>query len=53
MAKELEALGLEVETGIAVTGVVRARSSKTSSGPRIAIMGELDSIIMPDHPAAD
>ena len=52
VAKELEALGLEVETGIAVTGV-RARSSKTSSGPRIAIMGELDSIIMPDHPAAD
>jgi amidohydrolase len=52
VAGELQRLGLDVETGIAVTGV-RARSSKSSSGPRIAIMGELDSIILPDHPAAD
>ncbi|MGL6024330.1 MAG: amidohydrolase [Cetobacterium sp.] len=41
-------LGLEVEEGIAYTGC-RARANKDSSGPKVAILGELDAISCSDH----
>ncbi|WP_297598655.1 amidohydrolase [uncultured Cetobacterium sp.] len=41
-------LGLEVEEGIAYTGC-RARANKDATGPKIAILGELDAISCGDH----
>lgn len=48
LADALECLGLEVERNIAVTGC-RAHTEKTDR-PKIAVMGELDSVICDDHP---
>lgn len=47
----LEELGLSVEENIAVTGC-RARLNQDSEGPKIAIMGELDSVAVGEHPDA-
>ena len=48
LADALECLGLEVVRNIAVTGC-RAYTEKTDR-PKIAVMGELDSVICDDHP---
>ncbi len=48
----LEKLGLSVESGIAVTGL-RARASGKMHQHRIAVLGELDALILPSHPHAD
>lgn len=45
-------LGLEYEDGLAVTGV-KAKLLGDVQGPNIAIMGELDAVVCPDHPNAD
>jgi len=47
----LKDLGLEVEENIAVTGC-RARLNEEATGPKIAILGELDSIAVAGHPDA-
>ena len=44
--------GLGHETGLALTGV-RALLRGGKPGPTVALMGELDSLIVPDHPRAD
>lgn len=50
--KIFEELGLQdIEENIAVTGVRGALNPK-GSGPHIVVMGELDSVISPDHPDA-
>ncbi len=48
----LRDLGLEPQTGLAVTGV-KARKDCGRSGPALAILGELDSLKVFDHPHAD
>ena len=45
-------LGLEHQDGLALTGV-KARLEGRPSGPTLALMGELDALIVPDHPRAD
>ena len=52
VADELRKLGLEVKTGLALTGV-RADMESGRPGPRIAIMGELDALPVPSHAFAD
>ncbi len=52
VAEQFGALGLQPRTGLAVTGV-RADASGTAPGPTLAILGELDSLIVADHPHAD
>ena len=47
----LKDLGLDVEENIAVTGC-RARLNKKSKGPKVALMGELDSVAVGEHPDA-
>jgi len=47
----LKELGLEVEENIAVTGC-RSRLNINSNGPKIALMGELDSVAVGEHPDA-
>ena len=45
-------LGLQYQDGLALTGV-KARLEGRQSGPTLALMGELDALIVPDHPRAD
>ena len=45
-------LGLRYERELALTGV-KARLKGQQSGPTVALMGELDALIVPDHPRAD
>lgn len=51
VAETLERLGLEPQTGLAITGV-KARLEGASPGPTLAIMGELDALVIPEHPQA-
>ena len=50
VAAAFESMGLDVETGLAVTGV-RARAG--SGSPVGAVLGELDALVNPEHPRAD
>ncbi|MBE6369062.1 MAG: amidohydrolase [Lentisphaerae bacterium] len=52
IVNELIKLGLEVKTNLAITGF-RADIDTGKPGPTLAILGELDSLIIPTHPAAD
>ena len=45
-------LELEHQRELALTGV-KARLKGKQSGPTLALMGELDALIVPDHPRAD
>ena len=49
---EFEKLGLNYETDIALTGV-KAKLTTGKSGPNIAVIGELDSLIVKGHEFAD
>ena len=50
--KMLEAAGLTCRKGLAVTGA-RADLDTGRPGPKVALLGELDAIIVPNHPFAD
>lgn len=52
ISKELEKLGLKVEKNIAVTGC-RAYANEGKKDIKIAVLGELDSVICPQHPDSD
>lgn len=52
LADRLRELGFEVEEGLAMTGL-RARLGTARPGPRLAVMGELDGLPIPEHPRAD
>jgi amidohydrolase len=52
VAEALRALGLDVDEGLACTGV-RAVLRGTLPGPTIAVIGELDALPVPGHPRAD
>src|SRR3989337_1632908 len=45
-------LGLAPKTGLALTGV-RAEARGTKDGPTLALLGELDGLVVGDHPLAD
>lgn len=45
-------LGLAAKTGLALTGV-RAEVRGAAEGPTLALLGELDGLIVSDHPLAD
>jgi amidohydrolase len=52
VAERMAALGLEPQTGLALTGV-KGRIRGGRPGPRLAVIGELDSLRTSDHPLAD
>src|SRR5437868_5823551 len=52
VAERRRALGLEPQTGLAMTGV-KGRLKGKMSGPRLAFIGELDSLRTSDHPLAN
>jgi amidohydrolase len=49
---KFRSLGLSCQTGLAITGV-KAEIPGRSAGLHVALMGELDSILIPSHPFAD
>ena len=52
VAEQFAALGMQPRSGLALTGV-RADASGSSAGPTLALLGELDSLIVSEHPHAD
>src|SRR5262245_21244575 len=48
----LKDLGLAPQTGLALTGV-RATMNAANEGPTLALLGELDGLVVGDHPLAD
>jgi amidohydrolase len=52
VSEHLSRLGIAYEHGLAITGV-KGMLHGRSDGVTVAYMGELDSIIVPDHPNAD
>ena len=52
VAERLTALGIPCETGLALTGV-KGIVAGGAPGPTVAVLGELDSLAVSDHPAAD
>lgn len=48
----LKELGLAPQTGLAMTGV-RAVINGAKEGPTLALLGELDGLVVSDHPLAD
>lgn len=52
VAGKLAGLGLTVERGLALTGV-RAVAPGREHNARVAILGELDAVVSPQHPQAD
>ncbi|HHW98310.1 MAG TPA: amidohydrolase, partial [Firmicutes bacterium] len=47
-----KALGLEYRSGLALTGV-RAEMQGRDSKVKVAVLGELDAVVCPEHPHAD
>jgi len=52
VATQFERLGLAPRTGLALTGV-KARMRGRAPGPTVAVLGELDALIVSGHPFAD
>lgn len=52
VSEQLNAMGLQATTGLALTGV-KARLTGRRSSPTVGVLGELDSLIDPAHPFAD
>lgn len=50
--KVFDELGLKHEDNLAITGV-KAELFDKAEGPNVCIMGELDSLIIPEHPDCD
>lgn len=52
VASTMEEFGVPHETGLAITGVKGVLEGKRP-GPTVGLIGELDALVVPDHPAAD
>jgi len=52
VAEQMAVLGLAPRTGLALTGV-KGRRAGRAPGPRLALIGELDSLRTSEHPLAD
>ena len=52
VAQKFTELGIAYRDGLAITGV-KGVVHGGSDGPTVGVLGELDSLIVPDHPKAD
>ena len=48
----MEEFGIPYQAGLAITGV-KGRLKGREPGPTLALLGELDSVLVPEHPLAD
>ena len=53
VADKFDEMGIDYRRGLAMTGVKGHVSAGGGSGPRVAVIGELDSLIVNEHPHAD
>ena len=53
VARKFDEMGIPYRPGLALTGVKGRISGGAGPGPRVAILGELDSLIVDGHPFAD
>ena len=53
VSRKFSELGIQHESGLALTGVKGRFQGQAGPGPRVAIIGELDSLIVAEHPYAD
>ena len=53
VARKFQELGIPFRDGLAISGVKGHVQGGGGLGPRVAIIGELDSLIVQDHPFAD
>ncbi|MBI2165511.1 MAG: amidohydrolase [Chloroflexi bacterium] len=53
ISQKLRDLGIPHRGGIALTGIKGYLSGEAGPGPTVAVLGELDSLIVPGHPEAD
>ena len=52
VAQQFAELGMQPKSGLGITGV-KAETAGSSPGPTLAVLGELDSLIVSQHPHAD
>jgi len=52
VAETMQNVGLEIQSGLAITGV-KSKQTGSNEGPTLALIGELDSLRISDHPYAD
>jgi amidohydrolase len=52
VSEKLRGWGVPVQNGIAITGL-KAHLNGGAAGPTVAVLGELDSLMVPGHPHAD
>jgi amidohydrolase len=53
MARTFEKMGLKPQTGLALTGVRADAVGQRGEGPTVALLGELDGLVVVGHPGAD
>ena len=53
VTQKFSSMGVSYKDGLALTGVKGRLYGGAGEGPRVAIVGELDSLLVPDHPYAD
>jgi len=53
VARKFDEMGIQHRSGLAITGVKGRIAGGAGPGPRVAILGELDSLIVDGHPFAD
>ena len=51
--EKMQAMGIPFQAGLALTGVKGVVEGKAGPGPSVAVIGELDSLRVPDHPHHD
>ena len=53
VAQKFQELGIQHQGGLAVTGLKGRIPGGAGSGPTVAVIGELDSLVVTEHPHAD
>ena len=53
VTQKFQEMGIAHETGLAITGLKGRIPGGAGPGPRVALIGELDSLVVTEHPHAD
>ncbi|HEU0020919.1 MAG TPA: peptidase dimerization domain-containing protein [Dehalococcoidia bacterium] len=53
VARNFQEMGIPHRSGLALTGLKGSVAGGNGAGPRLAIIGELDSLVVAEHPHAD
>ncbi|MAF37952.1 MAG: amidohydrolase [Chloroflexi bacterium] len=53
VSEKFQELGIQHESGLALTGLKGRIQGGAGPGPRVAVIGELDSLVVTEHPHAD